>query len=98
MKYLPLYFEWIKTGLIPTDGLCDFFNRESDSDEFFDLIKPTVEDMEQLFKEDLPSLWWGSEEWGQSWVFTPRRQHFILLMAAMNGELTDKNLKQYNQR
>jgi len=99
MKYLPLYFEWMETGFIPTNGLCNFFGKCHDEFEV------TVKRKYHLFKRIMPdyavgSYWAVGDYYGEMWhrKFTPMRQSVVLLLAAMNGELTAKNLKQYNQR
>jgi hypothetical protein len=89
-KYLPLYYEWMKTGTMPSAGLCEIFYdfAEDYEDCFFSLMKPTQSDYDQLFDENLPRIYWGlGEPIGSTKAFTPLRQNIVLFMAAMNGEL-----------
>lgn len=91
MKYLPLYYRWLKAGRIPertcngnTGGLCGLF----DKDPLFQLLKPIGHELETR------TIWgyWGLDGEGhieihQSTPFGPLRQNIVLFMAAMNGEL-----------
>jgi hypothetical protein len=80
-KYLKLYYEWMESERIPTNGLCSYFGT---TDELFSLIDP---DRGECL------IYWGHEEeflvsMDRTWhEFTPLRQNVVLLMAAMNGEL-----------
>ncbi len=82
-EYLPLYFKWMKTGQIPTEGLCRYFEGE---DPLFNLIDP---------ENGSGETYWGCDKYGKGGdyrcatakVFGPLRQNVILLMAAMNNEL-----------
>lgn len=88
MKYLPLYYKWIKKGL-PEDGLC---NSLPENDALFQLMTPLDEykylaywgfNGEMRYRRSY-GLAINEEIWNS---FTPLRQNIILFMAALNGEL-----------
>jgi hypothetical protein len=84
-KYLPLYYEWLESGVLPGPGLCHIFQ----SDELFKLIDPDRGGLD---------FYWGydGEQGCHGYInnyekverdFTPMRQNVVLFMAAMNNEL-----------
>jgi hypothetical protein len=79
-KYLKLYYEWIKTGVIPSNGLCSIFCH----DELFQLIDPERGDRITYWGHEAENTVCDIEKW---YEFTPLRQNVVLLMAAMNNEL-----------
>ena len=85
MKYLDFYYECLETGYLPGSGLC---HTDVASTDLFQLIKPTDEDIDKLYGEGKPVVWWGMGDFEHStYEFSPLRQNLILLMAALNGEL-----------
>lgn len=81
-KYLDFYYECMKTGQMPCDGLCQAF---SQTDEF-KLIDPDRGEQITYWGCDEPER--GHEHRSNTaHVFGPLRQTVVLLMAAMNGEL-----------
>lgn len=92
-KYLPLYFEWMKTGQLPYgNGLCfEFDISQGGTDEIFNLFKPLYLSGAPAYWAESPSMTRISEinlpnhTFGRA--FTPFRQNIVLFMAAMNGEL-----------
>lgn len=91
MKYLPLYYEWMKSGSMPYSGLCRcFFGKTL----FTKFIIPDAPDWG----------FWGyegyvrftdqcskSERIDVEYTFTPLRQNIVLLLAAMAGEFDNNN-------
>ena len=87
MKYLSLYYKWMKTGKISDTGLC--------------YALPNGHTIMNLnFKPDGYDGLWGydgtpymsynlTDELYQviAYDFTPLRQNIVLFLAAMNGEL-----------
>lgn len=89
MKYLPLYYKWMRTGEISGDGLCD-----CELGELFNLLRPTDHDMAIIRRKGLCDTFWASDlpccgpfKFSEESDFTPLRQNIVLLMAAMSGEL-----------
>jgi hypothetical protein len=87
-KYLPLFYEWAETGVLPSGGLC------------FSL--PEHDDLFMLFYPGKAkhNAYWGYD--GKNRIvweivcdfdervarqFTPLRQNIVLFLAAMNNEL-----------
>ena len=93
MRYLPLYYEWMKKGLLPSHGLCHSLDEFRHPTKFFWLLTPDEE-----FSDDT-AMYWGfigekytekyykSDDVDKLFKFTPLRQNIVLFMAAMNGEL-----------
>lgn len=87
-KYLPLYYEWLKTGRLPerdnTSGLCTFLG--SDFKHYFpDPNKKTGfwgYDAKEYEDRDEYVAWYDFAT-----KFTPLRQTIVLFMAALNDEL-----------
>jgi hypothetical protein len=84
VKYLPMYYAWIKTGMLPSEcGLCfefgkwNKFSQQWNFDSLFELLHP------EPYRGGLSDHWAGAS----SGMFNPLRQNIVLLMAAMNGEL-----------
>lgn len=85
-KYLPFYYEWIKTGKMSDDGLCYIFGQ----DYLFKLFIPNPEEELELERNLLPTIFWGKgtiDGLYNGGGFSPLRQNIVLLMAAMNNEL-----------
>lgn len=85
MKYLPLYYRWMKTGRLPKDGLCRCFP----DDSFLNLITPGPEIRSVMYwgyrGEDISDDYFYALN--RLYEFSPLRQNIVLLMAAMAGEL-----------
>lgn len=87
-KYLPLYYEWMNTGL-PSNGLCESLENSCDLDYFdngqginywgYWADKGDV----RIYSGDVNH----EERMNMLRQFTPLRQNIVLLLAAMNGEL-----------
>jgi hypothetical protein len=89
-KYLPLYYEWMKTGRLPHGfGLCR---------EFYDVNKgindPNIMELQPIefddpdFVVEIGDEYWASGARDASLgKFTPLRQTILLFVAAKNGEL-----------
>jgi hypothetical protein len=91
-KYLPLYYEWMETGLLPHSGLCRCLNVFNDN-KLFNLVTPDSQQgywaywhefrKTPLYTQDV------SREMSMKlqYSFNPLRQNILLFLAAMNGEL-----------
>lgn len=86
-KYLKFYYKAIKSGRMPTDGLCRAFDLTPEGCYF------TLPRHLGLFEPTMPgATYWGSGDetegtYEQYFTFTPLRQTIVLFCAAMNNEL-----------
>ena len=84
--YLDFYYHCMKTGLMPTWGLCNKFKHC----ELFKLIDPEVGHNITYWGFELP---WPKKAANPNYMdevrfsFTPLRQTIVLFLAAMNNEL-----------
>lgn len=91
-KYLPLYYEWMKTGRIDNsndEGILGGLCGSSVRGELLALFEPVAGDITAY-----DGRWWGYEfEHCEPEIFrrgfTPLRQTIVLFLAAMAGELDD---------
>lgn len=89
MKYLPLYYEWGKTGLLPNNGLCwslgwpDELNGGILSPKniggYWGYVGNNVSGFDVVHNKELYKR--------VAREFTALRQNIILFLAAMAGEL-----------
>lgn len=90
-RYLDFYNEFIKTGKMSNDGLCNVFGEKAlnlfvpEYDTYFNYAK---------YGDTLATSYWGYgydfyevADDNVRYSFTPLRQTIVLLMAAMNDEL-----------
>lgn len=82
MKYLPLYYEWMKSGFTSDEGLCNSLPDDKYTSQLLSLFRPY----------GISYIYWGyGEENANTYdvinKFTPLRQTIILFMAAINNEL-----------
>lgn len=88
-KYLPLYYEWMRTGNLPQNGLCNCFG--TSLDETMWLPNDGFEDFNLMFPKKRDDPYWAVGECrndaNRHREFTPLRQTFVLFMAAINDEL-----------
>lgn len=90
MKYLEFHYECLKTGNLPTNGLCRCLGESN-----IEIMVPTNDDLNRLKEEKLPIGYWGCDniDWTDNYDYdyltnyTPLRQNIVLFIAAMNGEL-----------
>lgn len=100
MKFIDFHNKSMKTGRLADhpampktwdkiSGLCDAFDNElTTTSETFDLFKPTQEDRDNLYYENLASFAWASGKSDPQWgVYTPLRQTIVLFCAAIEGQL-----------
>ena len=88
-KYLHIYEKFI--GSYTMFFLCHHFD---DHDDLFNLMKPTILELQRLFPKhnccwENTNRAWGSYTDDGTILsgFNPFRQNIVLFMAAMNGEL-----------
>lgn len=89
MKYLEFYKRCLKTGELPSSGLCGTFYEDM---KYFDPPKhPLYYDNWFWAYDGEPYGSWCNipvrKQLQISYKFTPLRQNIVLLMAAMAGEL-----------
>lgn len=93
MKLIDLHKEWCEKGELHGNGLCN-----SVPDEYRDLLEslaPTDNDLEVLYKENMPPILWGYfVSYGKCFdirkrmrEYTPLRQTIVLLICAMKNEI-----------
>jgi hypothetical protein len=87
MNYLALYYNWMRSGRLPNNGLCNSL--------------PKTGELEMLLPLDSNRTYWGYEMCADNpateihdsltdkihYDFTPLRQNIVLFLAAINGEL-----------
>lgn len=92
MKYLPLYFKWLKTKRIPRGGLCGSLQERGQKNHELSIFAE--------YSHDWDGAYWGYDgdfyNWDEitttkqreiAFSFTPLRQNIVLFLAAMNNEL-----------
>lgn len=91
MKYLPLYYKWIRAGKLPDSGLCH--SLWLDDNDLFHLFKPKCPDgywayWEEYFDHPVYTQDVDNDlKYKLCYEFNPLRQNIILLLAAINNEL-----------
>jgi len=87
-KHLCFYLDHIKSGVIPSWGLCSCSLYGYLDDRLLDLFTPSSDDLGQLIKEGSATCYWGSgTNTDMLCKFTTLRQTIVLFMAAINNEL-----------
>jgi len=92
-KYLPLYYRWCKVKEGTHEHyLCNAFGHE---DEYLKLVTPSKGEVYKLWEEGHATFAWATgsfdeihSDYKSRHHFTPLRRNILLLMAAMNNELT----------
>lgn len=93
--FLLYYEEWMKARKLPMLGLCGSLILTKEEEEIWQLLCPTVKDLNQLIKENKSTLYWGVETpfYARKPTvdylrkFTTLRQTLLLLAACLNDEL-----------
>ena len=91
-KLIDLYKEWMETGRLDTDGICNSI-AGTKYYKYLDLVEPTDDDLDK-FSRNYSRIYWAygrSREVGNTedkyFKFTPLRQTIVLLICAIHSEL-----------
>jgi hypothetical protein len=91
MKAITLYKRWMKTGIMPEDGLCSCLNEYYELEKHLKLFFPTQDELDKMLKEEKSRYFWASDLHAaapeRKHTFTELRQTILLFIAAMNNEL-----------
>ena len=86
--YLKYYKEWMKDEKLPSFSLCFSLPEKLRMNKYFNLIKPTNDDLINLSDENKNLVYWGSDSYHvKMFQFTELRQTLLLIAAALNNEL-----------
>lgn len=89
-KLINLYKEWMETGKIPGNGLCNSMPNDEYKYSLEDFA-PYSSDKLGIINDGESRNYWGAglspHHKGVSRDFTPLRQTIVLLICAMNNEL-----------
>lgn len=95
-KYLKFYERCMKSGQLPSSGLCNCFGSfcHGTKNKKLSLFDPSDEEYTRLYAHNKCITYWGSGLSSYAPIvgfkFTPLRQNIVLLMAAMNNEFKRK--------
>ena len=86
--YLDYYKEWMEKGGMPDYGLCNSLPKKLLKKRLFDLLRPTMLNINDLKEEGLPTMFWGSGSMKyRLHDLSPLRETILILAAILNDEL-----------